>query len=121
MLLCYGSLYHCVQRFESLENEHVDQMLIFTNKLLVACDTCASKQSTEYSKAKEKFEQLPSSKLLQMFAQIRGTGRRRPGMCVFVCTCVCVCVFVCVCVCASACVTVIHSSHRAIFSHCYKY
>ena len=64
-------------------------MLTFTGKLLEASVLCASKQSTEYDKAREKFDQLPSSKLLQMFAQIRGTGRRRPGVCVSVGVCEC--------------------------------
>ena len=80
------------QRFEKLEEEHTGFMLTFAHKLLEVSDNTYMKSYKECEKAKEKLDQLPGRKLLQVYAQTKGTGRKRPGSSV---SCLFVCLFVC--------------------------
>lgn len=57
----------------------MSQLRLFTLRLVDSHETGEMELYREYKKLKERMETFPVEKLISMFAQLKTTGKRKPG------------------------------------------
>ena len=68
-----------LQKFQTLEEEHLDQLLSFMTMIAQADEGKYSKLQQEANKNMEKVGALSIQQLIKIFSQTRGTGAAKPS------------------------------------------
>ena len=71
-----------VQKFQALEEDHLKCMRGFLSHVSDSHKSCDMSLYKEYKQLTEKMDSFQVDKLINMFAQIKGTGRIKPSGCV---------------------------------------